>query len=180
MCRSCATHFQLLEKFEFSALFLAKISALKRQNFQIFAPKTPHFSRKIRSLDSTFGNLVWFENRFNNNNSNKMILEMCWSLSFPLQCPLITFMKHIFSPLIIRYLSVYSKACDFLRSGHNQQINTKTFCWQSPIYSIVQYVLHFFSRIFKKSMQKISNSRKKVHKLYPPLFFLCPPPVCPL
>ena len=49
-------HFQFLENFAFSALFWAKISALKTQNFWIFAPKTPQFSRKTRSLDPTFGN----------------------------------------------------------------------------------------------------------------------------
>ena len=56
----CAVHvcppFQFLENFAFSALFWAKISALKTQNFWIFAPKTPQFSRKTRSLDPTFGN----------------------------------------------------------------------------------------------------------------------------
>ena len=36
------------------SLVLAKISTLK---MQIFVPKTPHFSRKICSLDPTFGNL---------------------------------------------------------------------------------------------------------------------------
>ena len=43
----CATHvppiFKFYKTFAFSALFLAKISALKRQNFQIFPPMTPHF-----------------------------------------------------------------------------------------------------------------------------------------
>ena len=48
--------FQFLENFAFSALFWAKISALKTQNFWIFAPKTPQFSRKTCSLDPTFGN----------------------------------------------------------------------------------------------------------------------------
>ena len=38
-------------------LVLVKILALKMQIFKIFVPKTPHFSRKIRSLDPTFGNL---------------------------------------------------------------------------------------------------------------------------
>ena len=47
MCRSCAPHFQFLEKICTFSLVLAKISALK----------TPHFSRKISSLDPTFGNL---------------------------------------------------------------------------------------------------------------------------
>ena len=49
-------HFQFLEKFCIFSLVLAKISALKVQIFQIFVPKTPHFSREIRSLDPTFGN----------------------------------------------------------------------------------------------------------------------------
>ena len=52
-----APHLQFLKKIGFSALSLAKISALKTQNFRIFAPKTPNFSRKSRSLDPTFGNL---------------------------------------------------------------------------------------------------------------------------
>ena len=47
MCCSCASHFQFLEN----------ISALKTQIFQIFIPKTPQFSRKIHSLEPTFGNL---------------------------------------------------------------------------------------------------------------------------
>ena len=51
-------HFQFFrKKICFFSLVLAKISGLKMQNFQIFIPKTPHFSRKICSLDSTFGNL---------------------------------------------------------------------------------------------------------------------------
>ena len=37
------------ENFAYSALFWAKISALKTQNFWIFAPQTTHFSRKTRS-----------------------------------------------------------------------------------------------------------------------------------
>ena len=37
--------------------FLEKNSALKTQIFQIFIPKTSHFSRKIHSLEPTFGNL---------------------------------------------------------------------------------------------------------------------------
>ena len=47
-------HFQFLEKVCIFSLVLAKISAPK---MQIFIPKTPHFSRKICSLDPTFGNL---------------------------------------------------------------------------------------------------------------------------
>ena len=39
-----------------TACWLAKISALKMQIFRIFDPKTPHFSRKICSVDPTFGN----------------------------------------------------------------------------------------------------------------------------
>ena len=54
---SCAPPFQLLQSFAFSALFLAKIIALKMQIFQIFALKTPPFSRETCSLDPTFGNL---------------------------------------------------------------------------------------------------------------------------
>ena len=50
------TRFQILEKFSIFSLVLVKISALKTQIFRIFVPKTPHFSRKIRSLDPTFGN----------------------------------------------------------------------------------------------------------------------------
>ena len=46
-------HFQLLEKFYIFSLVLAKISAVKMQIFQILVPKTPHFSRKIPSLDPT-------------------------------------------------------------------------------------------------------------------------------
>ena len=46
-------HFQILENFSIFSLVLVKISALKTQILQ----KTPHFSRKIRSLDPTFGNL---------------------------------------------------------------------------------------------------------------------------
>ena len=49
-------HFKFLEKWCIFNLVLAKISALKVQIFQIFIPKTPHFSRKICSLDPTFGN----------------------------------------------------------------------------------------------------------------------------
>ena len=58
MRHSCAP-FQLLEKkIVFSALFLAKISALKRQISQNFVLKTPNFSKKIHSLHpSSFGNL---------------------------------------------------------------------------------------------------------------------------
>ena len=48
--------FNFYKNFAFSALFVAKISALKTQIFKIFVPKTPHFSRKIRFLDPTFGN----------------------------------------------------------------------------------------------------------------------------
>ena len=47
--------FQFLE-IALSVLFLTKISAIKTQNFRIFAYKTPHFTRKTRSLDPTFGN----------------------------------------------------------------------------------------------------------------------------
>ena len=54
--RSGAPHFQILEKFSIFSLVLVKISALKMQIFRIFVPKTPHFSRKIRSLDPTFEN----------------------------------------------------------------------------------------------------------------------------
>ena len=58
---SCTTHEPPFSVFwkqnAFSALFLAKISALKMQNFKIFAPKTTHFSRKSCSLDLTYGNL---------------------------------------------------------------------------------------------------------------------------
>ena len=50
-------HFQILERFSIFSLVLVKISTLKTQIFKIFVPKTPHFSRKIRSLDPTFGNL---------------------------------------------------------------------------------------------------------------------------
>ena len=35
---------------------MARISALRTQNFWIFAPNTPNFLRKTRSLDPTFGN----------------------------------------------------------------------------------------------------------------------------
>ena len=57
MRRLCAPHFQFFwKKNEFSALFWPKIAALKTLIFQIFVPKTPHFSRKNRSLDPTFGN----------------------------------------------------------------------------------------------------------------------------
>ena len=49
-------HFQILEKNSIFSLVLVKISALKMQIFPIFVPKTPHFSRKIRSLDPTSGN----------------------------------------------------------------------------------------------------------------------------
>ena len=48
--------FKFLKKFPFFSLVLVKFSALKTQIFKIFVPKTPHFSRKIRSLDPTFGN----------------------------------------------------------------------------------------------------------------------------
>ena len=51
------SHFQFLEKLFIFSLVLAKISALKMQIFWIFTPKTPHFSRKICSVDPTFGNL---------------------------------------------------------------------------------------------------------------------------
>ena len=47
MRRSCVPHFQFLEKFYIFSLVLPKISALKTHIFQIFIPKTPHFSRKI-------------------------------------------------------------------------------------------------------------------------------------
>ena len=52
----CPPHFQFFEKFcIFSlVLFQPKFLALEAQ---IFIPKTPHFSRKIHSLDTTFGNL---------------------------------------------------------------------------------------------------------------------------
>ena len=56
MCRSCAPHFQFLENFVFSALFWPKFQRSRLKIFQIFVPKTPYFSRKIRSLDPTFGN----------------------------------------------------------------------------------------------------------------------------
>ena len=46
-------HFQFLEEICIFSLVLAKISALKTQMFQIFVPKTPHISRKIRSQDPT-------------------------------------------------------------------------------------------------------------------------------
>ena len=49
-------HFQFLEKFNIFSLDLAKILTLKMQSFQISVPKTPHFLRKIHSLDPTFGN----------------------------------------------------------------------------------------------------------------------------
>ena len=57
MHRSCASYFQFLEKTCIFSLVLVKLSALKMQIFQIFVPKTPHFSRKICSLDPTLGNL---------------------------------------------------------------------------------------------------------------------------
>ena len=46
------------KKFAFLALILAEILALYTHIFffLIFVPKTPHFSRKIRSLDPTFEN----------------------------------------------------------------------------------------------------------------------------
>ena len=50
--------FSIFRKFCIFSLVLAKISALKTQIFQIFVPKTPYFSRKIRSLDPTFENRV--------------------------------------------------------------------------------------------------------------------------
>ena len=47
--------FQFLDKdFAVSALFWAKISALKTQIFKIFVSQTLHFSRKLCSLDPTF------------------------------------------------------------------------------------------------------------------------------
>ena len=55
----CTAHvppFSFLEKFCIFSLFLAKITALKMQISQIFVPMTPHFSRKICSLDPIFGN----------------------------------------------------------------------------------------------------------------------------
>ena len=48
--------FKFWKKIHFQPFFLVKILAFKTQIFQIFVPKTPHFSRKIRSLDPTFGN----------------------------------------------------------------------------------------------------------------------------
>ena len=48
--------FQFLEKISIFSLVLVKMSALKMQIFQIFVLETPHFSRKIRFLDPTFGN----------------------------------------------------------------------------------------------------------------------------
>ena len=50
--------FSIFRQFCIFSLVLAKISALKTQIFQIFVPKTPYFSRKIRSLDPTFENRV--------------------------------------------------------------------------------------------------------------------------
>ena len=49
-------HFKILEQISIFSLVLVKISALKTQICTIFVPKTPHFSKKIRSLDPTFGN----------------------------------------------------------------------------------------------------------------------------
>ena len=58
----CAAHvlpiFNFKEKFSIFSCVLTKISALKMQIFQSFVPKTLHFSRKIHSLDPTFGNSV--------------------------------------------------------------------------------------------------------------------------
>ena len=45
------------KKFAFLVFLLAKISAFKMQIFQIFIPKTSHFSRRIFHLDPPFGNL---------------------------------------------------------------------------------------------------------------------------
>ena len=42
--------FNFWKEFAFSTLFLTKFSALKTQNFWIFSPKTPHFSRKPAPL----------------------------------------------------------------------------------------------------------------------------------
>ena len=54
---SCAHHFPFFkENLCIFSLVLAKIWAFKTEIFKIFVPKTPHFSRKIRSLDPTFGN----------------------------------------------------------------------------------------------------------------------------
>ena len=58
--RQCAAYVPPIFNFQKLCIFslvLAKISALKTQTFEIFVPKTPHFSRKICSLDATFGNL---------------------------------------------------------------------------------------------------------------------------
>ena len=52
----CLCYF-LEKNLHFQPFFFAQISTLKKQNFQIFAPKTPHFPRKTRSPDPTFGNL---------------------------------------------------------------------------------------------------------------------------
>ena len=49
--------FSIFRKIMDFKLVLAKIPALKMQIFQIFVPKSPHFSRKIHSLDPTFENL---------------------------------------------------------------------------------------------------------------------------
>ena len=50
------TPFSILEKnCIFEPCFCQNFSC-KTQIFQIFIPKTPHFSRKIHSLDPTFGN----------------------------------------------------------------------------------------------------------------------------
>ena len=56
-CAALVPPFSNFRKISIFSLVLVKISALKTQIFQIFVPKTPHFSRKIRSLDPTFGNL---------------------------------------------------------------------------------------------------------------------------
>ena len=49
-------HFQILEKNAFSALFKAKISAHKRQNFLIFTPRPLIYQGKPAPKTQTFGN----------------------------------------------------------------------------------------------------------------------------
>ena len=56
MHHSSAPIFNFYKKIAFLALFLAKISAPKRQNFWIFTLKTHRFSRKTCSLNPIFGN----------------------------------------------------------------------------------------------------------------------------
>ena len=46
MLHSCAPHFQFLEKFAFAALFLAKISAFKMQNFSNLRSQDPSFFKE--------------------------------------------------------------------------------------------------------------------------------------